>query len=98
MAPLFQTPSEVAKQAIENDVHIIGVSSQAAGHKTLIPELYEILKKEKAEDIMIIAGGVIPQQDYEFLYKHGVAAIFGPGTVIPIAADKILDILAKKVG
>ena len=98
VAPLFQTPSEVAKQAIENDVHIIGVSSQAAGHKTLIPELYEILKKEKAEDIMIIAGGVIPQQDYEFLYKHGVAAIFGPGTVIPIAADKILDILAKKVG
>jgi methylmalonyl-CoA mutase len=70
VAPLFQTPSEVAKQAIENDVHIIGVSSQAAGHKTLIPELYEILKKEKAEDIMIIAGGVIPQQDYEFLYNH----------------------------
>jgi methylmalonyl-CoA mutase len=98
VAPLFQTPSEVAKQAIENDVHIIGVSSQAAGHKTLIPELYEILKKEKAEDIMIIAGGVIPQQDYEFLYNHGVAAIFGPGTVIPVAADKILDILAKKVG
>lgn len=98
VAPLFQTPSEVAKQAIENDVHIIGVSSQAAGHKTLIPELYEILKKEKAEDIMIIAGGVIPQQDYDFLYQHGVAAIFGPGTVIPIAADKILDILAKKIG
>jgi len=98
VAPLFQTPSEVAKQAIENDVHIIGISSQAAGHKTLIPELYEILKKEKAEDIMIIAGGVIPQQDYEFLYNHGVAAIFGPGTVIPVAADKILDILAKKVG
>jgi methylmalonyl-CoA mutase len=98
VAPLFQTPSEVAKQAIENDVHIIGVSSQAAGHKTLIPELFEILKKEKAEDIMIIAGGVIPQQDYEFLYNHGVAAIFGPGTVIPLAADKILDILAKKVG
>ena len=97
VAPLFQTPFEVAKQAIENDVHIIGVSSQAAGHKTLIPELYEILKKEKAEEIMLIAGGVIPHQDYDFLYKHGVAAIFGPGTVIPIAAGKILDILEKKV-
>jgi methylmalonyl-CoA mutase len=97
VAPLFQTPSEVAKQAIENDVHIIGVSSQAAGHKTLIPELYEILKKEKAEEIMLIAGGVIPHQDYDFLYKHGVSAIFGPGTVIPVAAGKILDILEKKV-
>lgn len=98
VAPLFQTPSEVAKQAIENDVHIIGVSSQAAGHKTLIPELVEILKKEKAEDILIIAGGVIPPQDYDFLYQHGVAAIFGPGTVIPDAAGKILDILEKKKG
>ena len=96
VAPLFQTPSEVAKQSIENDVHIIGVSSQAAGHKTLIPELVEILKKEKAEDILIIAGGVIPPQDYDFLYQHGVAAIFGPGTVIPDAAGKILDILEKK--
>jgi methylmalonyl-CoA mutase len=96
VAPLFQTPSEVAKQAIENDVHIIGVSSQAAGHKTLIPELVEILKKEKADDILIIAGGVIPPQDYEFLYNHGVSAIFGPGTVIPDAANKILDILEKK--
>jgi len=97
VAPLFQTPAEVAKQAIENDVHIIGVSSQAAGHKTLIPELHEILKKEKAEDIMIIAGGVIPHQDYDFLYNHGVSAIFGPGTVIPIAAGQILDILDKKI-
>lgn len=97
VAPLFQTPTEVAKQAIENDVHIIGVSSQAAGHKTLIPELVEILKKENASDILIIAGGVIPQQDYDFLYNHGVAAIFGPGTVIPDAASKILDILEKRV-
>ena len=96
MAPLFQTPAEVAKQSIENDVHIIGVSSQAAGHKTLIPELVEILKKEKAGDILIIAGGVIPAQDYDFLYQHGVSAIFGPGTVIPDAAAKILDILEKK--
>lgn len=96
VAPLFQTPSEVAKQAIENDVHIIGVSSQAAGHKTLIPQLIEILKKEKAEDIIIIAGGVIPPKDYDFLYKNGVSAIFGPGTVITDAAGQIMDILEKK--
>ncbi len=95
VAPLFQTPAEVAKQAIENDVHIIGVSSQAAGHKTLIPELIGILKKEKAEDILIVAGGVIPHQDYDFLYKSGVAAIFGPGTVITEAAAKIMDLLEK---
>jgi methylmalonyl-CoA mutase len=97
VAPLFQTPGEVAKQAIENDVHIIGVSSQAAGHKTLIPELVDILKKEKAGDILIIAGGVIPHQDYQFLYDHGVSAIFGPGTVIPEAANKIMEILEKKI-
>ncbi len=96
VAPLFQTPSEVAKQAIENDVHIIGVSSQAAGHKTLIPELISILKKQNVDDMLIIAGGVIPPQDYEFLYNAGVAAVFGPGTVIPDAAIKILDILEKK--
>ncbi|MCB1178287.1 MAG: methylmalonyl-CoA mutase [Leptospiraceae bacterium] len=97
VAPLFQTPNEVAKQAIENDVHIIGVSSQAAGHKTLIPELVEILKKEKSEDILVVAGGVIPHQDYDFLYEHGVSAIFGPGTVITEAAGKILEILEKRV-
>jgi methylmalonyl-CoA mutase len=97
VAPLFQTPNEVAKQAIENDVHIIGVSSQAAGHKTLIPELVEILKKEKVNDILIVAGGVIPHQDYDFLYQNGVSAIFGPGTVIPEAASKILDILEKNL-
>ncbi|HNM04988.1 MAG TPA: methylmalonyl-CoA mutase family protein, partial [Leptospiraceae bacterium] len=95
VAPLFQTPAEVAKQAVENDVHIIGVSSQAAGHKTLIPELIGILKKEKAEDILIVAGGVIPHQDYDFLYKSGVAAIFGPGTVITQAAAKVMDLLEK---
>lgn len=97
VAPLFQTPAEVTKQAIENDVHVIGVSSLAAGHKTLIPELVELLKKEKAEDIIIIAGGVIPPQDYDYLYQHGVAAVFGPGTVIPDAAAKIMDILEKRV-
>jgi methylmalonyl-CoA mutase len=96
VAPLFQTPEEVAKQSIENDVHVIGVSSQAAGHKTLIPELVNILKREKSEDIIIIAGGVIPHQDYDFLYQHGVAAIFGPGTVISKAAGQVMDILESR--
>ncbi len=90
---LFQTPKEVAKQAIENDVHIVGVSSLAAGHKTLIPQLIEELAKLGRDDILVIAGGVIPHQDYDFLYSKGVAAVFGPGTVISIAAQKILNIL-----
>ncbi|MFN3561576.1 MAG: methylmalonyl-CoA mutase [Chloroherpetonaceae bacterium] len=90
---LFQTPKEVAKQAVENDVHIVGASSLAAGHKTLIPQLIEELAALGREDILVIAGGVIPHQDYEFLYSKGVAAIFGPGTVISIAAQKILKIL-----
>lgn len=90
IGPLFQTPFEVAKQAIENDVHIVGVSSLAAGHKTLIPALVEELKKFKREDIMIVAGGVIPQQDYDFLYQNGVHFIFGPGTIISKAAIEIL--------
>jgi methylmalonyl-CoA mutase len=91
VGPLFSTPEEVAKQAIENDAHVIGVSTLAAGHKTLIPELIKILKEENAEDIMIVAGGVIPVQDYEFLHKAGVKAIFGPGTNIPKAASDIID-------
>ncbi|MGE0736190.1 MAG: methylmalonyl-CoA mutase [Alphaproteobacteria bacterium] len=95
IGPLFQTPEEAARQAIENDVHAIGVSSQAAGHKTLIPALAKALKKQKAEDIIIIAGGVIPPDDYAFLKKHGVAAIFGPGTHIPKAAGEILDLIKK---
>ncbi len=90
---LFQTPKEVAKQAVENDVHIVGVSSLAAGHKTLIPQLIEELAALGREDILVVAGGVIPHQDYDFLYQKGVAAIFGPGTVISIAAQKILKIL-----
>ncbi len=90
---LFQTPKEVAKQAVENDVHIVGVSSLAAGHKTLIPQLIEELAKLGREDILVIAGGVIPHQDYDFLYSKGVAAVFGPGTVISVAAQKILKIL-----
>ena len=93
MGPLFQTPAEAARMAVENDVHILGVSSLAAGHKTLIPQVIEELKKLGREDIMVTAGGVIPAQDYDFLYKAGVAAIFGPGTRIPVSAIKMLEIL-----
>lgn len=98
VGPLFSTPEEAAKQAIENDVHVIGVSTLAAGHKTLIPGLIKILKAEGAEEIMIVAGGVIPVQDYDFLYDAGVKAIFGPGTNIPKAASEVIDeIRAMKV-
>jgi len=95
IGPLFQTPAEAAKQAVENDVHILGVSSLAAGHKTLVPQVIEELKKLGREDIMVIVGGVIPSQDYDFLYKAGVAGIFGPGTKIAEAAIKILNILME---
>jgi methylmalonyl-CoA mutase len=95
IGPLFQTPEEVAMQAAENDVHIVGVSSLAAGHKTLVPGLIEALKNIKRDDIMIVAGGVIPPNDYDFLYKSGVSAIFGPGTNIPIAAIEILKKLIE---
>jgi methylmalonyl-CoA mutase len=95
IGPLFQTPQEVAKQAAENDVHVIGASSLAAGHKTLIPELIAELKNIGREDIMVIAGGVIPAQDYQFLYDAGVKGIFGPGTIISIAAQKILKELMQ---
>ncbi|MEI7594895.1 MAG: methylmalonyl-CoA mutase [Bacteroidota bacterium] len=93
MGPLFQTPAESAKQAVENDVHILGVSSLAAGHKTLVPQVIEELKKLGREDIMVIAGGVIPAQDYKFLYDSGVVAVFGPGTVISEAGIKMLEVL-----
>ncbi len=95
MGPLFQTPAEAAKQAVENDVHILGVSSLAAGHKTLIPSVIDELKKLGREDIMLIAGGVIPHQDYQYLYDAGVVGIFGPGTSVAHAAVKILDILIE---
>ncbi|MCH7397642.1 methylmalonyl-CoA mutase [Belliella sp. DSM 107340] len=91
IGPLFQTPEEVAQQAVENDVHIVGASSLAAGHKTLVPALIAELKKLKREDIMVIAGGVIPPRDYDFLYEAGVSAVFGPGTVLPKAAIEILN-------
>ncbi|MEA1887448.1 MAG: methylmalonyl-CoA mutase [Bacteroidota bacterium] len=95
IGPLFQTPEEAARQAVENDVHVLGVSSLAAGHKTLIPQVIEELKKHGRDDILVIAGGVIPAQDYQFLYDAGVAAIFGPGTSVSAAAIKILDILLQ---
>ena len=95
VGPLFQTPEEAAQDAIDNDVHVIGISSQAAGHKTLAPKLIEALKSRDAGDILVICGGVIPQQDYEFLYENGVKAIFGPGTNIPAAASKILDLIRQ---
>ena len=93
MGPLFQTPAEAAKQAVENDVHVMGVSSLAAGHKTLVPQVIEELKKLGREDIIVVVGGVIPPQDYDFLYKAGAAAIFGPGSIISECAIKILEIL-----
>ena len=95
IGPLFQTPAEAAKQAVENDVHILGVSSLAAGHKTLVPQVIEELKKYGREDIMVIVGGVIPTQDYQFLFDAGAVAIFGPGTKISEAAISILDVLLK---
>jgi methylmalonyl-CoA mutase len=97
IGPLFQTPDETARQAVENDVHVIGVSSLAGGHKTLVPQLADELRKLDRADIMIVVGGVIPAQDYDFLHKHGVTAIFGPGTVIPVAAKKVLDELLRRI-
>jgi methylmalonyl-CoA mutase len=93
IGPLFQTPAEAARQAIENDVHVLGVSSLAGGHKTLVPQVIEELRKFGREDIMVIVGGVIPAQDYDFLYKSGVVGIFGPGTSVSLAARKILEVL-----
>ncbi len=98
VGPLFQTPEETAKQAVENDVHVVAMSSLAAGHKTLLPALIAELKKLGREDIMVVCGGVIPAQDYDFLLKNGAAAIFGPGTVIPESAKKILQLLVEQQG
>lgn len=98
VGPLFQTPEETAKEAVENDVHIVGASSLAGGHKTLIPTLIEELKRLGREDIMVCVGGVIPQQDYEFLYSAGAIEVFGPGTVLPKAAKKLLEHLFEMVG
>ena len=97
IGPLFQTPEETAQDAVDNDVHIVGMSSLAAGHKTLLPQLVEELEKRGRGDIMVVAGGVIPAQDYQFLYDHGAACIFGPGTVIPAAAKEMLEKLNERL-
>ncbi|MGY6212201.1 methylmalonyl-CoA mutase [Cytobacillus firmus] len=98
IGPLFQTPEETALQAVENDVHVIGISSLAAGHKTLLPQLAAELKKLDREDIIVVIGGVIPAQDYQYLYEHGASAIFGPGTVIPVAAQKVIREIYSRLG
>jgi methylmalonyl-CoA mutase len=96
VGPLFQTPEEAARQAIENDVHVVGVSTQAAGHKTLVPELVAELRRQGADDVLVVCGGVIPPQDYPFLKAAGVSAVYGPGTNIPAAAAEILALLAER--
>jgi methylmalonyl-CoA mutase len=95
--PLFETPAEVARAAVENDVHVVGVSSQAAGHKTLVPQLIAELAKAGAGDILVIVGGVVPPQDYDFLYDAGVVAVFGPGTNIPEAASRVIELVREKL-
>jgi methylmalonyl-CoA mutase len=95
IGPLFQTPEECARQAIENDVHAVGVSTLAAGHKTLVPAIIAELKKQGADDIIVFVGGVVPQQDYEFLYNAGVKGIYGPGTPIPASAKDVLEQIRK---
>lgn len=96
IGPLFQTPEEAVREAIENDVHVIGISSQAAGHKTLVPQVIEGLKQQEAEDIIVVCGGVIPPQDYDEMKALGVAAIFGPGTNILVAARQVLGIIKER--
>jgi methylmalonyl-CoA mutase len=98
IGPLFQTAAETVKQAIENDVHAIGMSSLAGGHKTLLPQVKAELQKWGREDIVIVVGGVIPNQDYPYLYEQGASAIFGPGTVIPEAAKKVIRAIYEKLG
>ena len=97
MGPLFQTPAEAAAMAVENDVHVLGVSTLAGGHKTLVPEVIAELKRRGRGDILVVAGGVIPPQDYAFLEQAGVAAVFGPGSVIPICAQVILRALTRAI-
>jgi methylmalonyl-CoA mutase len=96
VGPLFQTPAEAAQLAIDNDVHAVGVSSQAAGHKTLVPELIKALREAGAPEIAVVVGGIIPPQDYDFLRAEGVAAIFGPGTPATVAAGEVLEVLRSR--
>jgi len=93
IGPLFQTPEEAARDAIENDVHVVGVSTLAAGHKTLVPELVAKLRAAGADDVLVVVGGVVPPQDYDFLHRAGVAAVYGPGTNIPAAASEIMALI-----
>jgi methylmalonyl-CoA mutase len=97
ISPMFQTPEEAAKTAIENDVHVVGVSSLAAGHKTLVPELVEQLKKKGGDDILVVVGGVIPPADYDFLFNAGANKVFGPGTIVADSANRVLDALEEKM-
>ena len=96
IGPLFQTPEEAARQAVENDVHVVGVSTQAAGHKTLVPQLIQALHAANARDVLVVCGGVIPPQDHEMLKQAGVAAVYGPGTNIPQAASEILGLIRRR--
>jgi methylmalonyl-CoA mutase len=98
LSPMFSTPAEVARQAVENDVHVVGASSLAAGHKTLVPQLVDELHKQGADDIIVIVGGVIPHQDYDELYAAGAKCIFGPGTPVPDSAREVLRVLNNTVG
>jgi methylmalonyl-CoA mutase len=98
LGPLFQTPQEAARQAIENDVHAVGISTLAAGHKTLVPELIAALREEGAQDIIVFVGGVVPTQDHGFLYQAGVKGIFGPGTPIPLCAAEVLQQIREALG
>jgi methylmalonyl-CoA mutase len=96
VGPLFQTPEEVAKDALENDVHVVGVSSQAAGHKTLVPQLVDALRAAGGDDVVVVVGGVVPPQDYDLLKAAGVSAVFGPGTHVPEAARRVLDLIGTR--
>jgi methylmalonyl-CoA mutase len=96
VGPLFQVPAEAARQAIENDVHVVGVSSQAAGHKVLVPQLVEELRKQGAANVAVVLGGIVPPKDYAFLREHGVDAIFGPGTAVPSAARDVLRVIRAR--
>ena len=96
LGAMFQTPEEAAREAIENDVHVIGVSSQAAGHMTLVPQLIDALRNGGAGDIVVVCGGVIPPHDYDFLFEKGVAAVYGPGSNIPVAAAENIELIQKR--
>jgi methylmalonyl-CoA mutase len=98
VGPLFQVPAEAARQALENDVHVVGVSSQAAGHKTLVPQLMEELRREGADNVAVVVGGVVPPRDHAYLRERGVAAIFGPGTAVPDAAREVLQVIRDRHG